>query len=60
MQEVEALDTEIKRLKEIKTMQREFRRFVGLPSKPLLNRYSWSHGKTLSLLQTLDQEKASM
>ena len=33
MQEVEALDTEIKRLKEIKTMQREFRRFVGLPSK---------------------------
>jgi len=35
MQEVHALDQEIKRLKEAKSMQKEFRRYVEMASKEL-------------------------
>ena len=55
MQEICALDQEVKRLKDIKTMHKEFRRYVEMPSnmpflllsKPL---YSWSYVKAMSLL----------
>ncbi len=33
MQEIHALDLEMKRLKELKAMQKEFRRYVEMPSK---------------------------
>jgi hypothetical protein len=33
MQEIFALDLEIKRLKELKAMHKEFRRYVEMPSK---------------------------
>lgn len=32
MQEIHALDLEMKRLKELKAMQKEFRRYVEMPS----------------------------
>lgn len=33
MQEIHALDLEIKRLKDVKTINKEFRRYVEMPSK---------------------------
>jgi len=33
MQEIHALDLEIKRLKDVKTITKEFRRYVEMPSK---------------------------
>lgn len=33
MQEIQALDSEIKRLKELKAIHKEFRRYVEMPSK---------------------------
>ena len=33
MQEIHALDQEVKRLKEVKAMHKEFRRYVEMPSK---------------------------
>jgi hypothetical protein len=31
MQDIEALDAEVKRLKEVKALHKEYRRFAGLP-----------------------------
>ena len=33
MQEIHALDLEVKRLKEIKAIHKEYRRYVEMPSK---------------------------
>ena len=35
MQEIHALDLEVKRLKEVKAMHKEYRRYVEMPSKLL-------------------------
>ena len=62
MQEIHALDQEIKRLKEIKAMHKEFRRYVEMPSKIslLINYCSWCYVKTMSLLQVVGEKEASL
>ena len=35
MQEIHALDLEVKRLKEVKAIHKEYRRYVQMPSKSL-------------------------
>ena len=49
MQEIEGLDQEIKRLKEVKALHREYRRFANMPigvmSKPCLCCRGWSKKK---------------
>lgn len=49
MQEIEALDSEIKRLKEVKALHKEYRRFacmpVGVMSKPCYCCRGWSKKK---------------
>jgi hypothetical protein len=51
MQEIEALDLEIKRLKEVKALHKEYRRFANMPlgvmSKPCLCCRGWSKKKHL-------------
>jgi len=51
MQEVDALDMEVKRLKEVKAMHKEFRRYACLPigvmSKPCVCCRGWTRKKHL-------------
>ena len=55
MQEIFALDTEIKRLKELKAIHKEFRRYVEMPSINISLIFpSWSDVPTLYLLQRME------
>ena len=62
MQEIHALDQEIKRLKEIKAMHKEFRRYVEMPSKIYIKlfKYSWCNVKALHMLQAVGEKEALM
>ena len=37
MQEIHALDQEVKRLKDVKAMHKEFRRYVEMPSNIMMD-----------------------
>jgi hypothetical protein len=57
IQEVEALENEINRLKAMKNMNREFRKISGLPCK-MIYKIRWSEFFAMSLLQK-NRKKAS-
>ena len=64
MQEIHALDLEVKRLKEVKAMYKEYRRYVEMPSKLLeiiiVSLLSRCDVPSMSLLPGLEQEEAPL
>ena len=63
MQEIHALDLEVKRLKEIKAIHKEYRRYVEMPSKSIVNLtvlFSWGNVEAMPVLQGLEQAQAPM
>ena len=62
MQEIHALDLEVKRLKEVKAIHKEYRRYVEMPSKSnfqdFTNQFSWCNVPPMPLLQRLEQTQA--
>ena len=62
MQEIQALDHEVKRLKEVRAIHKEYRRYAEMPSKFNSNLifFSGSYVASVHLLSGLEQEKASL
>ena len=60
MQEIHALELEVMRLKEVKAVHREFRRFVQMPRMPsrALIDPSWRDVKALPVLPSLGEKEA--
>ena len=62
MQEIHALDLEVKRLKEVKAIHKEYRRYVEMPSKSFQQEsiisFSWRNVPPMPLLQRLEQTQA--
>lgn len=57
MQEIQALDHEVKRLKEVRAIHKEYRRYAEMPSEYLIwkyNPYSWTYVSPLRLLSRME------